>query len=161
MKYLFEYNWQVRNEWFELLKSVPEEELYKKRIGGLQNIAHTLFHIIVVEYYWINDLQGKAFADRNFQDYVSLDQIIDLSEELHVDIAAFVHNWSAGMEDKILDLNLEESNRIYCTYGEVMRHVIAHEIHHMGQLSVWAREIGIKPVSANFIHRGIIIDNKE
>ncbi|WP_243840759.1 DinB family protein [Paenisporosarcina antarctica] len=23
-----------------------------------------------------------------------------------------------------------------------MRHVIAHEIHHVGQMSVWAREIG-------------------
>lgn len=32
-----------------------------------------------------------------------------------------------------------------------MRHMIAHEIHHIGQLSVWAREIGKKPVSANLI----------
>ena len=28
------------------------------------------------------------------------------------------------------------------SWGEVMQHVIAHEIHHMGQLSVWARELG-------------------
>jgi uncharacterized damage-inducible protein DinB len=42
------------------------------------------------------------------------------------------------------------------SWGEVMRHVIAHEIHHMGQLSVWSRELDKKPVSANFIGKGLI-----
>ncbi len=37
------------------------------------------------------------------------------------------------------------------TWGEIMRHTIAHEIHHIGQLSIWARELGRKPVSANLI----------
>lgn len=36
-----------------------------------------------------------------------------------------------------------------------MRHVIAHEIHHVGQLSVWAREMGRQPVTANLIGRGL------
>ena len=34
-------------------------------------------------------------------------------------------------------------------------HVIDHEIHHIGQLSIWAREMGVVPVSANLIGRGI------
>ena len=41
------------------------------------------------------------------------------------------------------------------TFGEVMRHVIAHEIHHIGQLSIWSREIGKTPVTANLIRRGL------
>lgn len=161
MKYFFEYNWQIRNEWFELLKSVPTEEIHKERTGGLHSFTQTLFHIVVVEYYWLCDLQGKAIQDRAFQDYSDLNAIIQLSKDLHTEIADFVKNWNPDLEDKILDMNLEANNHIYCTYGEVMRHVIAHEIHHIGQLSVWARAIGIKPISANFIHRGIIIDNKE
>ncbi|WP_276575678.1 DinB family protein, partial [Bacillus cereus group sp. BfR-BA-01524] len=35
---------------------------------------------------------------------------------------------------------------IECTHGEIIRHVIVHEIHHIGQLSIWAREIGKEPV---------------
>lgn len=31
----FEYNWQVRDEWFEWCKQVPKEELLKNRVGGL------------------------------------------------------------------------------------------------------------------------------
>ncbi|HDR5022767.1 TPA: damage-inducible protein DinB, partial [Bacillus cereus] len=41
------------------------------------------------------------------------------------------------------------------TYGEVLRHVIVHEIHHIGQLSIWARELNLRPVSANLIGRGL------
>lgn len=36
-----------------------------------------------------------------------------------------------------------------------MRHVIVHEIHHIGQISVWVRELGYEPVSANLIGRGL------
>ncbi|QWH42653.1 hypothetical protein EXW53_12305 [Bacillus mycoides] len=41
--------------------------------------------------------------------------------------------------------------------GEVLRHVIVHEIHHIGQLSIWARELNLQPVSANLIGRGLYI----
>lgn len=41
-------------------------------------------------------------------------------------------------------------------WGEIMRHDIAHHIHHAGQLSVWAREVGKKPVSANVIGKGLM-----
>lgn len=49
--------------------------------------------------------------------------------------------------------DLEEQKLDNFTYGEVLRHVIAHEIQHIGQLSVWARELGREPVSANLIGR--------
>lgn len=50
---------------------------------------------------------------------------------------------------------MEELTLDKFTYAEVIRHVIAHEVHHVGQLSVWVRESGLKPVSANFIGRGL------
>ncbi len=36
---------------------------------------------------------------------------------------------------------------------DILHHVIVHEIHHIGQLSVWAREIALHPVPANYIGR--------
>lgn len=42
------------------------------------------------------------------------------------------------------------------TKNEISHHVIEHEIHHIGQLSVWARELGLSPVPANFIGREIL-----
>lgn len=50
---LFQYNWQVRDDWFTLCEGIPDEELLKKRVGGFGSILHTLFHIVDVEYMWI------------------------------------------------------------------------------------------------------------
>jgi uncharacterized damage-inducible protein DinB len=55
MQLLYEYNWQVRNEWFAWCYNVPNDALAHKRIGGAGSILHTLFHIVDSELSWILD----------------------------------------------------------------------------------------------------------
>ncbi len=50
---LFQYNWQVRDDWFTFCEDMSDEELLKKRVGGFGSILHTLFHIVDVECMWI------------------------------------------------------------------------------------------------------------
>jgi uncharacterized damage-inducible protein DinB len=151
MKKLFEYNWQVRKEWFELCKQIGHEQLVKKRAGGLGNFIDTLSHIIVVEYDWIQDLKGKQVYDFSKDDYQTIDDVISFHERLHQEVREFVSGWTEEIGKKTLTLPNGESYNS----EEVMNHIIAHEIHHMGQLSVWAREIGVTPVSANLVNRGL------
>lgn len=68
---------------------------------------------------------------------------------------AFTQTWSSNLEDKILAASWTDET---FKYGEVLRHVVAHEIHHIGQLSIWARELNLQPVSANLIRRGLMIE---
>ncbi|PYZ92879.1 damage-inducible protein DinB [Salipaludibacillus keqinensis] len=146
MEMLFKYNWQVREEWFQWCNQLSHEELAKPRTGGVGSILHTLVHIIDAEQSWINGLNGKPEYHYDYKNYQTLDEIIQLSEQCHCDVNEFVEAWTSELESK----------KFYeFTYGEVMRHVIAHEIHHIGQLSIWARELGKKPVSANLIRRGL------
>ena len=63
-------------------------------------------------------------------------------------MSKFKNQWTAEQADKILNIDLGNDNRVYCTHGEAIRHIIAHEIHHIGQLSIWAREIGMEPISS-------------
>ncbi|SPF54671.1 conserved hypothetical protein [Candidatus Desulfosporosinus infrequens] len=41
-------------------------------------------------------------------------------------------------------------------YGEVLRNLAVHKIHHIGQLSIWAREHRYEPVSANLVGMGLL-----
>ncbi|QAY66935.1 DinB family protein [Paenibacillus protaetiae] len=152
---LFEYNWQVRQDWFDWCRDVPEEELLKKRTGGVGGILHTLFHIIDVEYSWICGLEGKPEFKEPFDAYASLKQVMDLSAEFHKEVRPFTAAWTEDMEQKVLTDTWPNGEKVSFKYGEIMRHVIAHEIHHIGQLSVWSRELGKVPVTANFIRRGL------
>lgn len=150
---LFEYNWQVRKDWFDWCDSVAEKELLKKRTGGPGSILYTLYHIVDVEYSWISGLQGNQ---PQFEDCADVQKLRDFSARCHAEIAPFIYAWNSGMETRILsDQNDDTGEWEYFKYGEIMRHVIAHEIHHIGQLSVWAREIGKQPITANLIRRGL------
>ncbi|MDU4698326.1 MULTISPECIES: DinB family protein [Paenibacillus] len=148
---MFQYNWQVRDEWFHWCENVPEEELLRKRVGGFGNILETLFHIADVEWSWIRTIQGKPDFQEDFKSFMSLELVKKLSDSFHTEVEAFLQTWTNDMDG----LLVTDSWGREFTQGEILRHVIAHEIHHIGQLSVWSRELGLAPVSPNFINRGI------
>lgn len=155
MQSLFQYNWQVRDDWYKWCEEVAVEELLRKRTGGIGSFLHTLLHIVDVEWSWIRVIQGKPDFQQDFQQYKSLESVRVLDEKFRPEVENFVLSWEEKMGNRLFeDVNADGKIVIY-TWGEVMRHVIAHEIHHVGQLSVWAREIGKKPVSANLIGRGL------
>jgi len=154
---LFRYNWQVRDDWFAWCGDVSEEDLLKKRIGGVGSILYTLFHIVDVEYSWlVLDLQGKQNVDRpSFEACSSLAKVSALSNQYRREVEPSVMSWTSEMELRTMTDTSPDGEVETFRYGEVMRHVIAHEIHHIGQLSVWSRELGRKPVTANLIFRGL------
>ncbi|WP_131925604.1 DinB family protein [Hazenella coriacea] len=152
---LFRYNWQVRDDWFQWCKQLSDEELRRERTGGVGNILHTLFHIVYVEQSWICDLQGRPELHFDFDSSTTLQQVEEWSSECRPLVEQFVSAWSPEMEMHILTDTHPKRPPSEFRYGEVLRHVIAHEIHHMGQLSVWARELQLQPISANLIRRGL------
>lgn len=151
---MFRYNWQVREDWYRWCEDVPEEELLRDRTGGVGGILKTLFHIADVEWSWIRSMQGKPDFQENFDEYRSLDRVRKLDAQFRPEVEEFVHNWNAELEDRLFDDLRPDGSSETFSWGEIMRHIIAHEIHHAGQLSVWSRELGKKPVSANVIGRG-------
>lgn len=155
MQTMFQYNWQVREDWYRWCEDISPEDLLQERIGGAGGMLRTLFHIIDVEWSWIRAIQDKPDFQENFEGYNSLEKVRKLDADFQKEVRPFVRNWEPSWEDKIFtNIRLDGSSVNYA-WGEILRHVIAHEIHHIGQLSVWARELGIKPVSANLIGRGL------
>ena len=156
MQIFFRYNWMVREQWYEWCEDVTYDELIQHQTGGVGSILHTLFHIIDVEWSWIRVLQGKSDFQESFENYKTLEEVRSLDNQFRTEVKEFVEAWHESMEKRpFLDPQPDGSIAID-TWGEVMRHVIAHQIHHMGQLSIWAREVGRKPVSANVIGKGLI-----
>lgn len=161
MEIFFRYNWLVREEWYQWCEGLSEEDLLCKRTGGVGGILETLFHIVDVEWSWIRILQDKPDFKESFENYLTLEKVRQLDTEFRLEVEAFLDNWNDSMESRILYDTLPDGRIERDTWGEVIRHVIAHEIHHIGQLSIWARELGKKPVSANVIGRGLAESAKE
>ncbi|WP_059171528.1 DinB family protein [Bacillus sp. FJAT-27445] len=156
MEALFRYNWMVREEWYRWCEGLSEEELLAERTGGVGGILKTLFHIIDVEWSWIRIIQGKPDFQEKFEDFNTLQKVRELDAKFRVEVEEFVRNWDSSMENNLHQETEPDGRVVTDTWGEVVRHVIVHEVHHIGQLSVWARKIGKKPVSANFIGRRLL-----
>jgi len=84
-----------------------------------------------------------------------LEKVRKLEAAFHLEVESFVNQWDDSMEERILHNSLADGSIETHTWGEIIRHTIAHEIHHIGQLSIWAREMRRAPVSANLIRRGL------
>jgi uncharacterized damage-inducible protein DinB len=152
MMKFFVYNWQVRDEWFNWCKQLATEELLKDRIGGVGSILYTLFHIIDVEYSWIRAILGEVDVVVQFNDYNTLEKVESLSDTFRYEILKFIQSNPDESSNKLVSVPWDEATY---TRGEILHHIVAHEIHHVGQLSVWARELGLSPVSASFIGRDL------
>jgi uncharacterized damage-inducible protein DinB len=150
MHTFFEYNWQIRDEWFTWCNQLTTEELLKERIGGVGGILYTLFHIIDVEQSWLRAIAGKDDLVVQFAEYDTLEGIRFLSDTYREEIKEFLPKILAESTNKLVTVDWDkESYR----KNDILHHVIAHEIHHIGQLSVWAREVELKPISAGFLGR--------
>ncbi|MEB2358416.1 DinB family protein [Bacillus pumilus] len=150
MNKFFEYNWQVRDEWINWCNQLTAEELLQDRIGGVGSILYTLFHIIDVEYSWLRGIHGKEDVVLNFDDYKSLAKVKTLSSTLRHEIVETLKFNLDEKQDRMITVPWDDNEY---AKNEILHHIIAHEIHHIGQLSVWAREKELTPVSANFIGR--------
>lgn len=146
----FEYNWQVRDEWFDWCNLLTPDGLLKDRRGGVGNILYTLFHIIDVEYSWIRGIQGKEDIVFQFADYNTLEKVKSLSDTLRNEIVVGLKTNLDQSKDELINVPWDEDDY---TKEEILHHIIAHEIHHIGQLSVWARDLELSPIPANFIGR--------
>ncbi|GAK14712.1 DinB family protein [Geomicrobium sp. JCM 19039] len=152
MRDLFTYNWQVRDEWFNWCAEQPLEELTRQRDGGVGSILQTLLHIIDVEVSWIRAVMGKPDVPINSSEYYTLKEIRTLSQQLRPEIISYFDD----------DFFMEEKKKVYASWldesfdkKDVIAHAIVHEVHHIGQLSVWARQLNQLPVSANYIGRNL------
>jgi len=150
---LFLYNWQVREDWFKWCETISKEELSKQRIGGMGSILHNLFHVADCEQIWVNQMQGTPIIKTNADSITSLKDVIIFSNETKLITRNFLQTLTDDFQDKVVTIENKHGKTFTFTYGKILRHIVTHEIHHIGQLSVWARELNQKPISSDLIMR--------
>ncbi|WP_035322669.1 DinB family protein [Peribacillus kribbensis] len=149
---IFLYNWQVREDWFSWCEKIPLEELTKKRHGGMGSFLHNLFHVIDCEQIWVNQMLGKPVLQKDTGSVPALEEVKDYSGSTR-SVTMDLLNSHEGFEEKFLNLKRKDGSIDKVSYIKVLSHIASHEVHHIGQLSVWAREMGMKPVSSDLIFR--------
>ncbi|QTD43183.1 DinB family protein [Sporosarcina sp. Te-1] len=151
---LFRYNWQVRNEWIEWCEEIPYEELIRKRIGGMGSFLHTLYHVIDCEQLWINQMWNKPVITTDLRAITQLDEVKSYDVATRTRTELFLHELANSWgTNRILEVSKRNGEILRFPFEKVMSHIITHEMHHIGQLSIWAREMGRVPVNSDLLIR--------
>jgi len=153
---MFMYNWQIREEWFEWCETLSTEELVKKRIGGMGSILHNLYHVIDCEQIWINQMQGTPVMESDIKNITTLNDVQTFSDLTKPVTLNFIKSYKREGNEKVLVLKRKDGSTKSLPYDKVLGHIFTHEIHHIGQISVWSRDIGLKPVSSDLIFRDLV-----
>jgi len=153
---MFQYNWQIREDWFKWCETIPYEELTKKRMGGMQSIIHNLFHVIDCEQIWVNQMQGTPVIIKDINRISSLNDVKTFSDLTKPVTEGFIKSHTFEAEDRILVVKSRNGTTNSFSFDKIITHILSHEIHHIGQLSVWSRELGLKPVSSDLLFRDLI-----
>ncbi|EDL65638.1 DinB family protein [Bacillus sp. SG-1] len=148
---MFRYNWKVRQDWFEWSRELPPEELTKERPGGMGSILATLFHVANGEQIWVNQMQGTPVIMK--EGVSSLEEAMEFTNLTQPITEQFLQSWDKEKASQTLTKKHRDGSTYVITYEKIIKHLISHEIHHIGQLSIWAREIGRKPVSSDLVFR--------
>ncbi|MGA9225859.1 MAG: DinB family protein [Mesobacillus sp.] len=150
---LFLYNWQVRDDWFRWCEDLTDDELTKHRVGGMGSILKTLFHVIDCEQLWINQMLGNPVIERDINAICSLDKVKEFSRITKEMTNEFIKDWTVQKDTKNLEITSKNGRTFTFPYPKLLNHIISHEIHHIGQLSIWARELDKKPVNCDLLIR--------
>ncbi|MER1956970.1 MAG: DinB family protein [Solibacillus sp.] len=150
---LFLYNWQVREDWLNWCQTISEEEFHKERIGGMKSIRETLIHIVDCELLWLNSLVEKPIIFENRTAINALSDICTYSDFVKSHTESFIEQLPSQYENNIIEVKRRDGTILHFTQKKILAHMMTHEIHHIGQLSIWARELGLKPISSDLIIR--------
>ena len=151
---LFQYNWQVREEWMKWCEEIPYDELIQKRIGGMGSFLHTLYHVIDCEQLWINQMWNQPVIPTDLNAITQLDEVKSYDMLTQQRTKLFLQELGSDHgEHRILEIQKRNGDIVTFSFDKVLSHIVTHEVHHIGQLSIWARQIGLAPVNSDLLIR--------
>lgn len=98
-------------------------------------------------------MNGTPVIVKDINDISTLDEVMEFSNSTRLTTQGFIQSWTSDLEEKVFEMKRRNGDTSCFTYGKIMRHIISHELHHIGQLSVWSRELDIKPVASDLLFR--------
>ena len=135
-------------ETMPLIEQLSEVDIMGRPSPEARELGEVVLHMLrSMEFY----MRGVATGEwkplpYSLETYDSAEAIIQLAHEVFDRVSAFNRIISSGDMSRIID-----SFSRPATVSEVILEMLEHSIHHRGQMTVYYRLLGIKPVPISYI----------
>jgi uncharacterized damage-inducible protein DinB len=143
LKDLFGYNVQFTDEVIKSLRSVDRNRFIDEKVSAWGSLRNLMVHVIEAEDYWINKvIQGKEFAEYEFDDFADVDSIEKRWKEVDADILLFLE--TLAPEDLRRERRVKWDKEYSFPLEKILQHIYTHTVHHRGQIVAGIRTLGGK-----------------
>jgi uncharacterized damage-inducible protein DinB len=130
------------------IEPLPAEAFHAPRVGFFPSLAKTLNHILAIDRYYLDSLQGMGTLARSRYDaFVPADDLASLrrrQRELDDELIAFCDNLDEVGLVRLVDMN--RTDRVDRDVAHrVLAHLAMHQTHHRGQVHAMLSSTDAKP----------------
>ena len=126
----------VRRGLMEVIGKFQEDELYFKPFETSWSIGEILLHIANAEQGWFRYAVTREFdewpSNHTLENFNSFEAIQSLLQEVHDWTESYISGLSSEDYQRVIELPWKENMHL----GWIIWHVLEHEIHHRGELSL-------------------------
>jgi uncharacterized damage-inducible protein DinB len=138
----------VRDSLLETIDKFTEDDLVYVPFDGFFSVRRLMLHIAHEEYgeinYGVTGELGEWPAEYSIEDYPTLESIKALLQEVHDLTEAYLMT----LNDVDLEVDIEAPWGMTFRQGDMIMHVLEHEIHHRAELSFILGTLGREGLDA-------------
>ena len=130
------------------MRTLSREEFLATRTSFFPSLAATLNHILAVDIYYLAALHGKTDMERQYDEAPKCETVADLARAQAVaDERFIVHvgGLAADALDDVVAMVRGEGRIQRDRRGNVIAHLINHQVHHRGQAHAMLAGTAVKP----------------
>jgi uncharacterized damage-inducible protein DinB len=130
------------------IEQLSKENMLKKPIEGSRPLGEVILHLLRSIEYYLRGLAENNWVSLPYtlEDYSSASSIKALAKDIFERTKLYIEKLASVDLSRVVDT----FNRP-ATLSEILLELIEHSIHHRGQITVYYRLLGIKPVHIPYI----------
>ena len=136
------------DETLPIIGQLAEIDIMSKPISGGREVGELVLHLIRSLEYYMRGIVESFWEPLPYtlETYTTSEAIIQLAEQVFKRVSEYMYF--------IRLMNLQETIDSFnrpATIAEIILEMIEHSVHHRGQITVYYRLLGIKPISISYI----------
>jgi len=134
------------------IAKLPDAEIMKQRVALFGSIAHTMNHILVVEFIFQAHLEGRShpYTKRNTESsppFAEVRSELKRMDQYFLDLA---YRWTDEELDEVVEFTYVGGGEGAMTRMEILLHLVNHATYHRGFVSDMLFEIPFQGASNDF-----------
>ena len=152
LRTLLAYNTWANHRVLEACSALTAEQFNEPAISSFSSVRGTLFHIMGVEWLYLERWQGRSPASllpgERFDDLAGM-QV--RWQQIERSLTEFVNGAELGDPGRIVEYRNLQGKPFAYPVGVMLQHLVNHSTYHRGQVTSQLRQLGARPLSTDLL----------